>query len=751
MDATQFTKTADPAAARSSVEPLYYGRTLSTGESVMAHADGVANILRAIRNDPELISAAYLFSVPTLVQKPDEWIEKSFGENVAGLVRELGKMNDLSKRARSENKESSAAVQPEALRRMFLAMSQDLRVVLLKLASRLQTLRWFVSSQAPGAVEFGEETLAVYAPLANRLGIWQIKWELEDLSLLYLDPTGYKAITDALDQRMPTLEKFMGEMRTQIRERLEAEGVHATISSRIKHIYSIYRKMYAQKLDINGIFDLCAFRVIVDTIPDCYNVLGIIHDMYKPLPGRFKDYISTPKPNMYQSVHTTVIGSEGIPFEVQIRTWEMHMTAEYGVAAHWKYKTGSGEGTKPGDEEKFAWIRRLLETQQESDAQDFFHNLKVDMFADEVFVFSPKGDVINLPAGATPIDFAYSIHSAIGNSMVGATVNGRIVNFDYVLQNGDIVDIRTSKNAPGPSRDWLNLAKSGAARTKIKQWFKKERREENIVHGKEQFERELRANGIAPADIMGDEILPLILKRLAFTSLDDLYAAIGYGGVTATRTVNRIRDEILRNQKANQKNAIDRINEAAERRNKRPRHAVHGILVEGLDNCLIKFSRCCTPVPGDSIIGFITRGAGVSIHRTDCENYLASRDNPETAGRWIRVSWAERTTDAYSTTLMMLSAQRSGLVMDVATALNTLNAKVRTLTARDVDSGRSTITITVEVHDLAELRTIISRLSAIRGVIRISRSGASDPAKAAAHTAELQAEQEKEAKQEGKV
>ena len=411
-------------------------------------------------------------------------------------------------------------------------------------------------------------------------------------------------------------------------------------------------------------------------------------------------------------------------------------------------------GTKAGDEEKFAWIRRLLETQQESDAQDFFHNLKVDMFADEVFVFSPKGDVINLPAGATPIDFAYSIHSAIGNSMVGATVNGRIVNFDYVLQNGDIVDIRTSKNAPGPSRDWLSLAKSGAARTKIKQWFKKERREENIVHGKEQFERELRANGIAPADIMGDEILPLILKRLAFTSPDDLYAAIGYGGVTATRTVNRIRDEILRSQKANQKNAIDRINEAAERRNKRPRHAVHGILVEGLDNCLIKFSRCCTPVPGDSIIGFITRGAGVSIHRTDCENYLASRDNPETAGRWIRVSWAENTTDSYGTTLTLLSAQRSGLVMDVATALNSLNAKVRTLTARDVDSGRSTITITAEVHDLAELRTIISRLSAVRGVIRISRSGASDIAKATANTAELQAEHAKNAgktKQESKA
>ena len=718
-----------------------------SGELYINHPVEVAIILAELNMDCDVVCAALLHDTVEDTEVSLADVTSLFGETVAGLVDGVTKLTNIEVSSMDEK-------QALNLRKMFLAMSRDIRVIIVKLADRLHNMRTLAALREDRRLFKARETMDVYAPLADRLGMSSIKWELEDLSLLYLDPAGYKAITDALDERMPTLEKFMGEMRTQIRERLEADGVHATISSRIKHIYSIYRKMYAQKLDINGIFDLCAFRVIVDTIPDCYNVLGIIHDMYKPLPGRFKDYISTPKPNMYQSVHTTVIGSEGIPFEVQIRTWEMHMTAEYGVAAHWKYKTGSGEGTKPGDEEKFAWIRRLLETQQESDAQDFFHNLKVDMFADEVFVFSPKGDVINLPAGATPIDFAYSIHSAIGNSMVGATVNGRIVNFDYVLQNGDIVDIRTSKNAPGPSRDWLNLAKSGAARTKIKQWFKKERREENIVHGKEQFERELRANGIAPADIMGDEILPLILKRLAFTSLDDLYAAIGYGGVTATRTVNRIRDEILRNQKANQKNAIDRINEAAERRNKRARHAVHGILVEGLDNCLIKFSRCCTPVPGDSIIGFITRGAGVSIHRTDCENYLASRDNPETAGRWIRVSWAEHTTDSYSTTLMLLSAQRSGLVMDVATALNTLNAKVRTLTARDVDSGRSTITITVEVHDLAELRTIISRLSAVRGVIRISRSGTSDTAKATASTAELQAEHVKNAKktkQEGKI
>ena len=732
-------------AAYEFADTHHAGQNRKDGSPFITHPLAVAQIVaEELHLDTESIVAALLHDTIEDTTATHEELAKLFSPTVADLVEGVSKLTRVHYTSKEEE-------QMENLRKMLMAMAKDIRVILIKISDRLHNMRTMEYQTPEKQKQKSFETMEIYAPIAHRLGMQKMKWELEDLSLKYLDPVGYREITEALDEKAAEYDGFMSAVHDRIVTRLKEEGIDATVYGRMKHPYSIYRKMFSQNKSIDEIFDLFAFRVIVDTVSDCYNVLGVIHDLYKPILGRFKDYIGTPKPNGYQSLHTTVIGREGIPFEVQIRTWEMHMTAEYGVAAHWKYKTGSGEGTKPGDEEKFAWIRRLLETQQESDAQDFFHNLKVDMFADEVFVFSPKGDVINLPAGATPIDFAYSIHSAIGNSMVGATVNGRIVNFDYVLQNGDIVDIRTSKNAPGPSRDWLNLAKSGAARTKIKQWFKKERREENIVHGKEQFERELRANGIAPADIMGDEILPLILKRLAFTSLDDLYAAIGYGGVTATRTVNRIRDEILRNQKANQKNAIDRINEAAERRNKRPRHAVHGILVEGLDNCLIKFSRCCTPVPGDSIIGFITRGAGVSIHRTDCENYLASRDNPETAGRWIRVSWAERTTDAYSTTLMMLSAQRSGLVMDVATALNTLNAKVRTLTARDVDSGRSTITITVEVHDLAELRTIISRLSAIRGVIRISRSGASDPAKAAAHTAELQAEQEKKAKQEGKA
>ena len=551
------------------------------------------------------------------------------------------------------------------------------------------------------------------------------KWELEDLALMYLDPTGYNEIMQTLQERMPTLEAFMNDVEGQIKRRLEEEGMHASVYSRIKHIYSIYRKMYAQKLDINGIFDLCAFRVIVDTIPDCYNVLGIIHDMFKPVPGRFKDYISTPKPNMYQSVHTTVIGSQGIPFEVQIRTWEMHRTAEYGIAAHWKYKIGDS-GVKTGDEEKFAWVRRLLESQQESDATDFFHNLKIDMFADEVFVFSPKGDVINLPAGATPIDFAYSIHSAVGNSMVGASVNGRIVTFDHVLQNGDIVEVRTAKNAPGPSRDWLNIAKSGSARTKIKQWFKKERREENIARGKEMFEAELRNKGLRMDDITGEDILPQLLKKVSYTSLDEMYAAIGYGGMAATRAVNRIKDELARQQHAvDKRTVLDKVTEAAERREQMAKKAgkpVHGILVEGLDNCLIKFSRCCTPVPGDDIIGYITRGQGVSIHRTDCENARRRAERPEDEGRWLNVSWADEIHESYTTTLTVVSRERGGLVMDIATVMNALNTKVRSINARDT-GDKSIVVITLETKGLDELKTVINRLQGISGVVEVNRNG----------------------------
>ena len=694
------------------------GQLRRDGSPYVTHCVAAADISVDMGLDEDSIVAALLHDVIEDTQLTHHDIARQFGEPVANIVEGVTKLT----RVQYTSKEDE---QMENLRKMLMAMAKDIRVILIKIADRLHNMRTMAYQTEEKQRIKSLETMEIYAPIAHRLGMQKAKWELEDLALMYLDPTGYNEIMQTLQERMPTLEAFMNDVEGQIKRRLEEDGMHASVYSRIKHIYSIYRKMYAQKLDINGIFDLCAFRVIVDTIPDCYNVLGIIHDMFKPVPGRFKDYISTPKPNMYQSVHTTVIGSQGIPFEVQIRTWEMHRTAEYGIAAHWKYKIGDS-GVKTGDEEKFAWVRRLLESQQESDATDFFHNLKIDMFADEVFVFSPKGDVINLPAGATPIDFAYSIHSAVGNSMVGASVNGRIVTFDHVLQNGDIVEVRTAKNAPGPSRDWLNIAKSGSARTKIKQWFKKERREENIARGKEMFEAELRNKGLCMDDITGDDILPQLLKKVSYTSLDEMYAAIGYGGMAATRAVNRIKDELARQQHAvDKRTVLDKVTEAAERREQMAKKAikpVHGVLVEGLDNCLIKFSRCCTPVPGDDIIGYITRGQGVSIHRTDCENARRRAERPEDERRWLNVSWADEIHESYTTTLTVVSRERGGLVMDIATVMNALNTKVRSINARDT-GDKSIVVITLETKGLDELKTVINRLQGISGVVEVNRNG----------------------------
>jgi len=697
------------------------GQLRKDGSPYVTHCVAAAEITVDMGLDEDSIVSALLHDVIEDTNLSHADIAHQFGIPVADIVEGVTKLT----RVQYTSKEDE---QMENLRKMLMAMAKDIRVILIKIADRLHNMRTMAYQTEDKQRSKSLETMEIYAPIAHRLGMQRAKWELEDLSLQYLDPTGYKHITETLEEKMPQMEAFMDSMKQRIQSRLNAEGLDASVFCRIKHVYSIYRKMYAQKLDINGIFDLCAFRVIVNTIPDCYNVLGIIHDMFKPVPGRFKDYISSPKPNMYQSVHTTVIGSEGIPFEVQIRTWDMHHTAEYGVAAHWKYKMNDGgNNLRSGDEDKFAWVRQLLESQQESDAQDFVHNLKIDMFADEVFVFSPKGDVINLPAGATPIDFAYNIHSDVGNHMMGASVNGRIVTFDYVLQNGDIVEIRTSKSAPGPSRDWLNMAKSGSARTKIKQWFKKERREENIIRGREMLEDALKHNNLTLDDVLDEEIVAPLLRRLSLNSVDDLYAAIGYGGITATRSANRLKDELVRNSKPDRKTAFDKVSEAAERRElqaKTKGKAINGILVEGLDNCLVKFSRCCTPVPGDSIIGFITRGQGVSIHRTDCENYHKRLGQPDGDARWIKVGWANQISDSYLTTLMIASRDRSGLVMDIATVLNALNAKVRTLSARDNVGGKALTTVTLEVKNAAELKYIMGRLSSIPGVSSVTRNGA---------------------------
>jgi len=699
-------------AAFEYAEKAHGSQKRKDGSPYITHPIAAAEIVAEMGLDEDSIVAALLHDVMEDTPVVYEDLVKKFGPTVATIVDGVTKLTRVVYTTKEEE-------QMENLRKMLMAMAKDIRVVLIKIADRLHNMRTLEYHTPEKQREKSLETMEIYAPIAHRLGMQKIKWELEDLAIYYLDPYGYKEITNALEDRREMLNSFMENIQKKIQERLEESGIKAKVYGRLKHIYSIYRKMYTQNKELSEVFDLCAFRVIVDTINDCYNVLGHIHDLFKPVLGRFKDYIGTPKPNMYQSLHTTVIGSEGIPFEVQIRTWEMHRTAEYGIAAHWKYKEGID---KHKDEEKFAWIRSLLEAQQDTDATEFVHDLKIDMFSDEVFVFTPRGDVINLPAGATPIDFAYKIHSAVGNRMTGAKVNGRIANFDTVLENGDVVEIITSNSAKGPSRDWLNIAVSNEAKSKIKQWLKKEKREENILHGKAAFEAEMRRMNIPMSALENEEVLPNILKKMSFNTLDDMYAAIGFGGMTATRAVNRVRDELIKTAKPSpDRTILSRINSQPTDQTLRQAKATNGIIVEGVENCLIKFSRCCTPVPGDAIIGFITKGHGVSIHRQDCPNYLNSIMRPEEAGRWIRVSWAETVRDNYETSLVLTANDRDHLVIDIATTLAAINAKVRSLAVREIEGGKALAQISMEVAGRDELKFAMKKLSAIPGVIDVRR------------------------------
>ena len=608
----------------------------------------------------------------------------------------------------------------ENLRKMLMAMAKDIRVILIKISDRLHNMRTMEYQTPEKQKQKSYETMEIYAPIAHRLGMQKMKWELEDLSLKFLDPVGYREITQALEEKTVEYDGFMAATQKQISGRLQAAGIDGIVYGRLKHPYSIYRKMYTQNKSITDVFDLIAFRVIVDTVADCYNVLGIIHDLYHPILGRFKDYIGTPKPNMYQSLHTTVVGQNGVPFEVQIRTREMHEVAEYGIAAHWKYKQG-GQGA--GDEKNYEWVRRLLENQEGADAEDFIHSLKVDMFADEVFVFTPMGDVINLPAGATPIDFAYTIHSAVGNHMVAAKVNGRIVQFDYTLQNGDVVEVETSKSAHGPSRDWIKIAQSSNARSKIRQWFKKERREENIVNGRASFEAEIKRCGITVKELTNDENLPQVLRKLSYNSLDDMYASIGYGGVTALKLVGRLREEISRIQQQHQTAPAQPEPAEPAKPATQPRrvHGEQGIIVEGLDNCLVKFAKCCTPVPGDPVVGYITRGYGVSVHRADCPNAAPERRRPEEVGRWIRVSWAEKTNPSYDTTLEVMAKDRPELMVDISTVISATKTQFRGLNAQLTAEGAVRVTMDVSVSGAEQLQAVIRRLTQLSGVMTVSR------------------------------
>ena len=683
-------------------------QTRKDGSPYIIHPLAVAQIVTEMGLDIDAILGALLHDTIEDTDTSHEDIEKLFGPTVAELVEGVTKLT----RADFSSREQA---QMENLRKMFMAMSKDIRVVLIKIADRLHNIRTMQYQSPAKQIAKCQETMDIYAPLAHRLGMQKIKWELEDTSLRYLAPKEYNEITTYLQEHKEQDESFMRTIQDKITQRLTAMGIHNTTYGRIKHVYSIYRKMLAQGKTMDELYDIYAFRVIVDSIPDCYNVLGHIHDLFNLIPGRFKDYISTPKPNMYQSLHTTVIGSQGIPFEVQIRTWEMHETAEYGIAAHWKYKQGTGSGS----EKDFEWVRRLVESQQDSnDAEEYVQSLKIDMFDDEVFVFTPKGRIVSLPSGSTPIDFAYAIHSGVGNAMVGAKVNNRIANIDTKLKNGDIVEVITSKSAKGPSRDWLNICQSNQARTKIKQWFKKEKRDENIVHGKASFESEMKRTGLPLSAITDPELEPGLLRKLAFDNWDDMYAAIGYGGLTAVKAVGRIRDDINKAIKAQsaekQPQAPLRLTPDSEAV-KQNRHAVNGVIVEDIDSCMIKFAKCCTPVPGDAIVGFITKGFGVSIHRADCPN-ARNRNDPSQAGRWVRVRWANQEEQPFETTLELDCITRDGLVLDVAQALTTARVRVKELSAKDLPGGHSTMTIRFEVKNTAELEAIRTKLLNIRDV-----------------------------------
>ena len=687
------------------------------GSPFITHPLAVAQIVaEELHLDSESIEAALLHDTIEDTSATHEDISRLFSPTVADLVEGVSKLTRVHYTSKEEE-------QMENLRKMLMAMSKDIRVILIKISDRLHNMRTMEYQTPEKQKQKSFETMEIYAPIAHRLGMQKMKWELEDLSLKYLDPISYREIVEALNEKAAQYDGFMSSIHDQITRRLREAHIDGYVYGRMKHPYSIYRKMYTQNKSLDDVYDLFAFRVIVDTVSDCYNVLGIIHDLYKPILGRFKDYIGTPKPNMYQSLHTTVVGQNGIPFEVQIRTREMHEVAEYGIAAHWKYKQ-NGQGA--GDEGRYEWVRRLLENQEGADAEDFIHSLKVDMFADEVFVFPPRGDVITRPAGATPIDFAYNLHSAVGNHMVGAKVNGRLVPFDTRLKNGDIVEVVTSQSAHGPSRDWVKIARSSNARSKIRQWFKRERRDENIVNGRSSFESELKRCGVTLKELTAEENLPVILKKLSFKSLDDMYAAIGYGGVTSLKLIGRLREDIQRILHQHQAERQAEVPVEGQPEVTRPavpvrEHSEQGIVVEGLSNCLVKFSKCCSPVPGDEIVGFITRGYGVSVHRKDCPNADPARRPPEEAGRWIKVSWGGKTRESYRTNLQVVSKDRPNLLVDISTILSAAKVHVSSLNARSTADGFALISLAVDVSDSQQLQAVMRRLEQISGVMRVTR------------------------------
>jgi len=687
------------------------GQQRVSGEPYIIHPLEVAYILAEMEMDCTSIVAAILHDTVEDTNCTYDTIKEQFGEEVANLVDGVTKLSKIPYTTKEE-------LQAENFRKMFLAMAKDIRVILIKLADRLHNMRTLKFKAKEKQIEIANETLEIYAPLAHRLGISKIKWELEDLCLRYLNPTQYYELVEKIAKKRKEREEYIKQIINTLYEKIDELGITANIDGRPKHFYSIYNKMVKQNKTLDQIYDLFAVRIIVDSVKDCYSILGLVHELYKPMPGRFKDYIAMPKPNMYQSLHTTLIGPEGLQFEVQIRTWEMHRVAEYGIAAHWKYKEGRSVASDLDN--KLAWLRQMMEWQKElKDPDEFMETLKIDLFTDEVFVFTPKGDVINLPAGSTPIDFAYSIHSAIGNKMMGAKVNGVIKNLDYTLQNGDIVEILTSSSVHGPSPDWIKIAKSSQARNKIKQWFKKEKREENIAKGKEAVEKEIKKLGLTQSQLFRSEWLEPILRKHRYNSLDDLYASIGYGGISASRVVSRLKDEFKKTLKPEEIEALFHEESSQKKDVKRKKPAAeHGIIVTGIDNCLIRISKCCNPVPGDPIIGYITRGRGVSVHRKDCPNVQSSS---EVENRFIGVSWYTAENASYNADITVEANDRTALLMDITNTIAEEKIPLKAINARTTKYNTAVMNITLEINNTEQLDKIIRKLRKVDSVFNVTR------------------------------
>ncbi|MDP2892067.1 MAG: bifunctional (p)ppGpp synthetase/guanosine-3',5'-bis(diphosphate) 3'-pyrophosphohydrolase [Bacillota bacterium] len=681
-----------------------------SGEPFFSHPYEVADILAELGLDMETIIAGLLHDVIEDTNITLDTLKDEFGPEIAKLVDGVTKLGHFEFKTKEEE-------QAESLRKMLLAMAKDIRVILIKLADRLHNMRTLEYFEEKKRKEIATETLEIYAPLAHRLGIYAIKAELDDLSLKYVDPQGYNELINVLETTKEQREKSLKAVMDQLKKKLREAGIEAEIEGRPKHLYSIYRKMHEQHKAFGEIYDVIAIRIVVDTVKDCYGALGLVHTMWKPLPGRFKDFIAVPKQNMYQALHTTLIGSDGVPFEVQIRTREMHKTAEYGIAAHWKYKEGRAESS--GLDAKLTWLRQLLEWQNDmSDASEFMQTLKIDVFSDEVFVFTPKGDVIDLVKGSTPLDFAYHIHSAVGNKCVGARVSGKMVPLHYRLQTGDIVEIITSPASHGPSRDWLKIVKTQQAKSKIRQWFKKEHREENIAKGRDMLEKEAKRQVYDLAVLLKPEFTEKVFKKFTINTLEDMYAAIGYGGFTTNQVLSRLIEEYKRTVKAETK---QKESEAKPAKEGKP-DASEGVNVEGEPDMLVRFARCCNPVPGDDIAGYITRGRGVSIHRTDCSNFKSIMGLED--GRLIDVSWAGGNKQAYNAQIQILAEDKTGVFAALTQVLASNNVDLYAVNARTNNNGTVTINFTVAIQDASQVEKILQKILAVKEVIKAHRVSA---------------------------